>query len=444
MMAGILVQDKGRNKMKKTTDFDVIIIGGGPSGLMSAISAAESSAAVLLLDKGKKLGKKLAISGGGRCNVTNRMPEDELIRHLPGNGKFLYSAFSIFNNESIIQYFEGLGIKVKEEDKGRMFPVSDSAKTVVDALLKELHRLQVTMWTETKVSTITFDPESMHAVHLTNEEIVYAPSVIIAAGGKSVPHTGSTGDGYLWAERAGHTITDLYPTEVPLTSEEPFIKNRSLQGISLSDVALTCYSPKQKPIKTHRWDMIFTHFGLSGPAALRLSQYVVKAKKKYKANYITVTIDVFPDETAQAVEQLLYNAAKQEPNRAIRNVWKQLISERYVLFLLEQLGINTDVTFHQLTKKSIAQFATSLKAFQVKVTGTLPIEKAFITGGGVSLKEVHPKTLASKKMPGLYFCGEVLDIHGYTGGYNITAAFVTGNRAGEDAALYASQREGED
>lgn len=429
--------------MNKQTNFDVIVIGGGPSGLMAAISAAEMGASVLLVDKGKKLGKKLAISGGGRCNVTNRMPEDELIRHLPGNGKFLYSAFSMFNNESIIQYFEKLGIKVKEEDKGRMFPVSDSAKTVVDALLKELRRLQVVMWTETKVSAIKFDPDDVHRVTLTNDDVLSSDSVIIATGGKSVPHTGSTGDGYPWAKAAGHTITDLYPTEVPLTSEETFIKNRSLQGISLSDIAITCYSPKQKAIKTHRWDMIFTHFGLSGPAALRLSQYIVKAKKKYKAEYITVTIDVFPDNTEQEVEELLLNAAKQEPNKAVRNVWKQFIKERYMLFLLEQSAIDTNLTYHQLSKKLITQFAMSLKAFPIKVRGTLPIEKAFITGGGVSLKEVHPKTLTSKKMDGLYFCGEVLDIHGYTGGYNITAAFVTGNRAGENAALYALQKDGE-
>lgn len=428
--------------MSKQTDFDVIVIGGGPSGLMAAISAAEEGASVLLMDKGKKLGKKLAISGGGRCNVTNRMPEDELIRHLPGNGKFLYSAFSMFNNESIIQYFEKLGIKVKEEDKGRMFPVSDSAKTVVDALLKELHRLQVVMWTETKVATIKFEPEDVHHVTLTNGDVLHAPSVIIATGGKSVPHTGSTGDGYPWAEEAGHTITDLYPTEVPLTSEETFIKNRSLQGISLSDIAMTCYSPKQKAIKTHRWDMIFTHFGLSGPAALRLSQYIVKAKKKYQAEYIIVTIDVFPDNTEQEVEELLLSAAKQGPNKAVRNVWKQLVPERYLLFLLEQSAIDTDLTYHQLPKKLISQFTKNLKTFPIKVTGTLPIEKAFITGGGVSLKEVHPKTLTSKKVAGLYFCGEVLDIHGYTGGYNITAAFVTGNRAGENAALYALQKEG--
>src|SRR5699024_10492339 len=172
-------------------------------------------------------------------------------------------------------------------------------------------------------------------------------------------------------------------------------------------------------------------------------QYIVKAKKKYKAEYITVTIDVFPDNTEQEIEELLLNAAKQEPNKAVRNVWKQFIKERYMLFLLEQSAIDTNLTYHQLSKKLITQFAMSLKAFPIKVSGTLPIEKAFITGGRVSLKEVHPKTLTSKKMGGLYFCGEVLDIHGYTRGYNITAAFVTGNRAGENAALYALQKDGE-
>ncbi|MUV37619.1 Fumarate reductase (quinol) [Lentibacillus sp. JNUCC-1] len=414
--------------------YDVIVIGGGPAGLMASVAAAEAGASVLLVDKGKKLGRKLAISGGGRCNVTNRMPLDQLIKHLPGNGKFLYSAFSNFNNESIIQYFEGLGIPLKEEDRGRMFPVSDSAKTVVDALLNELRRHGVTMRTSTRVQDILYHNDAVQGIRLDTGEEIEAPSVILASGGKSVPNTGSTGDGYPWAEKAGHTITELYPTEVPLTSSEPFIKNKTLQGLSLSDVALTAWSPKQKAIKTHRWDMIFTHFGVSGPAALRLSQYVVKALKKYNASYVTMTIDLFPDEGEQNVFDRLLSASKREPNKALRNVWKPIVSERYLLFLLEQIGLDAKTTYHQLPKQQVRELVKLIKAFPVKIDGTLSIEKAFITGGGVSLKEVNPKTLASKKMDGLYFCGEVLDIHGYTGGYNITAAFVTGHAAGTDAA----------
>ena len=414
---------------------DVIVIGGGPAGLMASIAAAEAGAKVMLLDKGKRLGQKLAISGGGRCNVTNRMPVDELIKHLPGNGKFLYSALSSYDNESIIQYFERLGIPVKEEDRGRMFPVSDSAKTVVNALLDELTRLEVTMKTSTRVQRVLHNDESVQGVLLENGEEIEAKKVILASGGKSVPKTGSTGDGYIWAKECGHTITELYPTEVPLTSDEAFIKKKSLQGLSLGDVALTAWTPKNKAIKTHRWDMIFTHLGISGPAALRLSQYIVKALKKYNAEYIKMTIDLFPDDNEQDLMDRLLEVSKKEPKKSLRNVWKSLVPERYLLFLLDQIDLDEKTTYHQLPKQKLRELTKLLKAFPVKVNGTLSIEKAFITGGGVSLKEVNPKTMASKKMNGLYFCGEILDIHGYTGGYNITAAFVTGHTAGTDAAM---------
>lgn len=418
-------------------DFDVIVIGGGPSGLMASIAAAETGAAVLLVDKGKKLGRKLAISGGGRCNVTNRMPQDELIKHLPGNGKFLYSAFSHFNNEDIISYFEGLGIPLKEEDHGRMFPVSDSAQSVVQILLDELQRLKVKIRTSTYVQDVLYNDGIVEGIKLGTGQIINAPSVIIATGGKSVPKTGSTGDGYPWAENAGHMITELYPTEVPLTSSERFIKHKTLQGLSLSDVALTAWTPKKKAIKTHRWDMIFTHFGVSGPAALRLSQYIVKALKKYNANYITMTIDLFPDQSEQNVIDSLFAISKKEPNKALRNVWKSLIPERYLLFLMDKIGLDAKITYHQLSKQKGQKLAQLLKGFPMKIDGTLSIEKAFITGGGISLKEIYPKTLASKKMEGLFFCGEILDIHGYTGGYNITAAFATGHVAGTNAAKRA-------
>lgn len=414
--------------------YDVIVIGGGPSGLMASVAAAKSGASVLLIDKGDKLGRKLAISGGGRCNVTNRMSIDELIKHLPGNGRFLYSAFSEFNNEDIIVFFEDLGIKLKEEDHGRMFPVSDSAKSVVQALLKLISELNVQIMVNTPVKALIYQNGIVEGVKLKSQEKLLAPNVIVAVGGKSVPNTGSTGDGYAWAKQAGHTITDLYPTEVPLTSNESFIKEKALQGLALRDVALTVMSPKGKAIKTHRWDMLFTHFGLSGPAVLRTSQYVVKALIKFKTADIEVAIDTLPDQNEEAIFQQLNELAKDDPKKALKNVWKGLVPERYLMFLFEQIKLSPETTFHELPKEGVRHMTKALKGFSVKVDGSLPIEKAFITGGGVSLKEVDPKTMASKKMPGLYFCGEILDIHGYTGGYNITAAFVTGHAAGQSAA----------
>ncbi|WP_458412167.1 NAD(P)/FAD-dependent oxidoreductase [Schinkia sp. CFF1] len=414
-------------------NYDVVVIGGGPSGLMAAIASGEQKCKVLLLDKGNHLGRKLAISGGGRCNVTNRLPTDEIIKHIPGNGRFLYSAFSEFNNLDIIRFFESLGVKLKEEDHGRMFPVSNKAQSVVDALITQLKKLHVDVQTNVAVKEVIYDDNRVTGVLLHNGRMIHTKAVVVAVGGKSVPHTGSTGDGYVWAEAAGHTITELYPTEVPLTSAEAFIQNKTLQGLSLRNVAVSVLNPKGKPIITHQMDMIFTHFGLSGPAILRCSQFVVKAQKKFKTKEVIMAIDCFPNENEEALFQRLTKALKDEPKKAAKNVLKGLIPERLLLFLLEKNHIDETVTYANLANEKLRTFVKDLKRFEVKVNGTLPIEKAFVTGGGVSVKEINPKEMSSKLMNGLYFCGEILDIHGYTGGYNITAAFVTGRLAGLNA-----------
>ncbi|QNG60865.1 NAD(P)/FAD-dependent oxidoreductase [Bacillus sp. PAMC26568] len=420
-------------------NYDVVIIGGGPSGLMAAIAAGEQGANVLLLDKGNKLGIKLAISGGGRCNVTNRLPIDEIVKHIPGNGRFLYSAFSEFSNEDIILFFEKLGIQLKEEDHGRMFPVTDKAQSVVDALLNQLKKLHVTIRTNEPVETVDYKDGKTAGIHLKNGEYITTKAVVIAVGGKSVPHTGSTGDGYAWAEKAGHTITELFPTEVPITSNEPFIQEKMLQGLSLRDVALSVLNPKGKIIKTHQMDMIFTHFGISGPAVLRCSQYVVKAMKKFKTTAITMSIDSFPDQNQEALFQQTVKLLKEEPKKAVKNVLKGFLPERYLLFLLEKNGIDQQITYANLSVEKLRGFINDCKQFHFNVHGTLSIDKAFVTGGGVSVKEIHPKEMASKLMNGLYFCGEILDIHGYTGGYNITSALVTGRLAGKNAAEYVKE-----
>ncbi len=418
--------------------YDVIVVGGGPSGLMAAIAAGESGAKVLLIDKGDKLGRKLAISGGGRCNVTNRLPIDEIVKHIPGNGRFLYSAFSIFNNEDIIQFFENLGIKLKEEDHGRMFPVTNKAQSVVDALLRRLSELNVTIKTNTPVKEIMYNNQQASGVELENDEIIDCSAVVVAVGGKSVPQTGSTGDGFPWAEKAGHTISELFPTEVPVTSDEPFIKEKTLQGLSLREVAVSVLNPKGKPIITHKMDMIFTHFGISGPAVLRCSQFVVKAMKKWNLKRVTMSIDAIPDYNEEQLFQHILKLLKDEPKKAVKNGLKGLLPERYLLFLLDLSGIDENMQASNVSMENIRSFTKLCKQFQFNVNGTLPLEKAFVTGGGVSIKEIEPKTMASKLMPGLYFCGEVLDIYGYTGGYNITSALVTGRLAGSNAAEYSS------
>ncbi len=414
--------------------YDVIVIGGGSAGLMASIAASRDGAKVLLVDKGDKLGRKLGISGGGRCNVTNNKDMDELIKHIPGNGRFLYSAFTHFGNKDIIAFFENLGIQLKEEDNGRMFPISDKAKTVVDALIGQVRRQGVEILTNSPVKKVLYADGAVSGVQLQGGETLNSNAVIVASGGCSVPHTGSTGDGYAWAEAGGHTITPLFPTEVPLTSKESFIRSRELQGLSLRDVTLSVLNAKGKPIIAHRGDMLFTHFGLSGPIALRCSQFVVKELNKSERKEVLVTVDLFPDLSTDEVYNQSMALARSDAKKAIKNVLKSLLSERLIPLLLAKSELDEQLTYDNIPKQKWLELCKLTKAFPVIVKGTLSLEEAFVTGGGIQLKEVDPSTMQSKLVQGLYFCGEILDIHGYTGGYNITAAFSTGYMAGTHAA----------
>ncbi|UXU55879.1 NAD(P)/FAD-dependent oxidoreductase [Staphylococcus agnetis] len=416
--------------------YQTIVIGGGPSGLMAAISASEQGQRVLLLEKKKGLGRKLKISGGGRCNVTNRLPYNEIIKHIPGNGKFLYSPFSIFDNESIITFFESKGVPLKEEDHGRMFPVSNKSEDVLQALVTTLKQQRVEIKEETTVVSTSKNDQQLFEVVTDDQRTYLAKSLIIATGGTSVPQTGSTGDGYRFAKMFHHTITDLFPTEVPIKSSASFIKAETLKGLSLKNVALSVLKKNGKKRITHQMDMIFTHFGISGPAALRCSQFVYYEQKQQKQPLIDMHLDVFPEmnetELREKVKALLQSA----PDKIIKNSLHGLIEERYLNFMLSQADIQLDTTYHHLTSQQLNQLVHLLKNFTFKVNGTLSIDKAFVTGGGVSIKEIVPATMASKLTPGLFFCGEVLDIHGYTGGYNITSALVTGYVAGYYAGYH--------
>ncbi|MEJ7218614.1 NAD(P)/FAD-dependent oxidoreductase [Staphylococcus gallinarum] len=418
--------------------YQTIIIGGGPSGLMAAAAASADGERVLLLEKKKGLGRKLKISGGGRCNVTNRLPYDAIIKNIPGNGKFLYSPFSIFDNESIIAFFESRGVKLKEEDHGRMFPVSNKAQDVVDTLVTTLHQNKVEVKEESTVEKVEYTSTDSFKVTLNNQKEYQSKSLIIATGGTSVPQTGSTGDGYKFATSLGHTITELFPTEVPITSAEPFIKDKRLKGLSLKDVDVSVLKKNGKKRITHQMDMIFTHFGISGPAALRCSQFVYKEQKNQKKQDIEMQIDAFPQLTTDALEQEIRGLLNAAPDKYVKNSLHGLIEERYLQFMIDCAEIDEDLTAHHISNTQINTLVALFKGFTFKVNGTLPIDKAFVTGGGVSLKEIQPKTMMSKLVPGLFLCGEVLDIHGYTGGYNITSALVTGHVAGLNAGSFST------
>ncbi|MUO32449.1 NAD(P)/FAD-dependent oxidoreductase [Enterococcus gallinarum] len=416
--------------MKKS--YDVIVIGAGTSGMMAAISAAENGADVLLIEKNKKVGKKLLMTGGGRCNVTNHRSVDDLIAHIPGNGKFLYSTFSQFNNFDVMTFFESHGVPLKEEDHGRMFPVTDKSKTIVEGLLQVLHEKQVTLLTNTVVTKLLHDGTQIQGVRTEFEEFT-APCVILTTGGRTYPSTGATGDGYKMAKKVGHTITPLYPTESPLISEEPFIKERTLQGISLQNIALSVLDSTGKTVVSHTMDLLFTHFGLSGPAALRCSSFVNQELKSHTP--VTVMLDCFPEKTANELMKELTVAAHSK--KKLVNALNGILPERLLEFFIHRLALS-DLVAEQTTEDQLQALAAIMKGFSVTISKTFPLEKSFVTGGGIHLKEVNPKTMESKCINGLYFGGELLDINGYTGGFNITAAFCTGHVAGTHAAEMAS------
>lgn len=419
----------------------VIVIGAGTSGLMAAVNAAEQGADVLVIEKNKKPGRKLLLSGGGRCNVTNRTTRQELIKHIPGNGKFLYSALNQFDQEDIIAFFQQRGIELKEEDHGRMFPVTNKARTILEALTDSLAEMHVDIMTNSPIDKVLYnkDTHKVRGVLLETGEIIECESLVIAVGGRAYPKTGATGDGYAWARQAGHTIERLYPTESPLNSHDDFITNSTLQGISLRDVAVTLwdgpYSTMYRPkaVVTHQMDMIFTHFGYSGPAILRCSGHVNQLLHETGADVAHLTIDSIPMHSSADLMSLCESGR----DKQLITLLKQWLPEKYAALICDMQQLSADLPYKQLTPKQSQSLFEFVKHFPITTFGSQPIEKGFVTGGGVSTKEIDPKTMESKLMKNLYFCGEILDINGYTGGYNITAAFVTGTIAGRNAAWSA-------
>lgn len=412
--------------------FDVIVIGGGPAGMMAAITAAMNGSQVALFEKNKRLGKKLLMTGGGRCNVTNNRPVDDLITHIPGNGRFLYSTFSQFDNQDVMTFFNEHGVALKEEDHGRIFPVSDKSTTIVNALKDELEKLRVELHFKEPIEKVISDGTAIQGVR-TSEGDYSAKSVIVTTGGITHPSTGSQGDGYRFAKSVGHHVTPLYPTESPIFLTNDFVAEKTLQGLSLQDVDLAVVDEKNKLIASHEMDLLFTHFGISGPAALRCSSFVNQLLRTQET--VTLRLDCFPEKSAAAlIEEINQRAAGS--TKQLKNALAGFLPERLLLFFLEKVGIG-EQTYAQSSKEQIETFVSYCKNWSLTANKTFGLEKSFVTGGGVELKEINPKELASKKIPGLYFAGEVLDVNGYTGGYNITTAFCTGYVAGTHAAYYA-------
>lgn len=417
--------------------FDVIIIGGGTSGMMAAISAAENGAKVAIIDKNRMLGKKLRLTGGGRCNVTNNRPPEEIINFIPGNGKFLYSAFSQFTNYDIMEFFETNGVPLKEEDHGRLFPVENTSKAIVEGLAKKLKELNVEIITKTIVRSIKEENGQISSVVTDLNEEYFAPCVVLTTGGKTFQYTGSTGDGYKFAKKFGHTITPLFATESPIKSKNQFVVDKTLQGLSLRDIKLSVLNNKNKVIVAHEMDLLFTHFGVSGPAALRCSMFVNQELDK-GISQVPLSLDALPEmEEADLLKEINQRIIDQG-SKSVKNGLKNLLPERYLEFMLSEAEIDSSNSLKQLTEAEKEAFISNVKDFKFTGYDTYPLDKSFVTGGGVELKEISPKTMESKLVNGLFFAGELLDVNGYTGGYNITAAFVTGHVAGKHAAEIAS------
>lgn len=414
----------------------VIVIGGGPAGMMAAISAAKSKNEVILLEKNHTLGRKLLITGKGRCNITSSLEMDDFIKNTPGNGKFLFSAFQQFTNQDMIQMLKENGLAVKKERGNRIFPVTDKAQSVLDCFIKELKKNDVRVKTKAEVLKINvkidLEGSKIESVSLRSGETLKADTVILATGGKSYPKTGSTGDGYELAQKLGHTIVEPKPSIVPLEADKKLCQR--MQGLSLKNVKIQLKNmASNKKIYDDFGEMLFTHFGVSGPMILSSSAHLLRVKnveQLLQNGKIKLFIDLKPALSSEELDLRIRRDFEAVKNKEFKNSLDQLLPKKMIEPMIGLSQINPNKKVNEITKEERMRIVNLLKNLEVTVTGFRPIEEAIVTAGGISTKEINPKTMESKLIKNLYFAGEIIDVDSYTGGFNLQIAYSTGFVAG--------------
>lgn len=407
----------------------VLVIGGGAAGLLAGIAAAQNGAEAVILEKMRQPGKKMLITGKGRCNITNVCEIPEFIKNLPGNGRFLNSVLRQFTNEDIVALLEANGLATKVERGGRIFPVSDMARDVVDTLVKIFTASGGKLYTDCKVLEIMTEGGAVTGVRTTNG-IFSGDAVILAAGGASYPGTGSDGSGAKLAAKAGHSIVPLKPSLVPLESDYPYTAD--LQGLSLRNVNAVLLGDKKK-LGEEFGEMLFTHFGVSGPIVLSLSNLAAEALAAGKE--VELVIDLKPALSREKLDARVQRDFTAYSRKQLVNGMKDLLPQRLIPVVCDMAYLDEEKFVNQISREERRRLVDTLKGFTVPVTATRPLAEAIVTAGGVSTKEINPKTMESKLIKGLYFAGEVMDVDGYTGGFNLQAAFSSGYAAGRAAAL---------
>ena len=413
----------------------VVIIGGGPAGMMAAISCKEHNPLydVVILEKNNTLGRKLLITGKGRCNITSSLEISEHIKNIPGNGMFMFSAFKNYTNEDIISMLQKNGVKVKEERGNRIFPVSDRAQDVLIAFEKELKRLNIKIRVNSNVEYINVFDDGRFLISLGKDEKIEADKLIIATGGKSYPGTGSTGDGYKFALDLGHTVTAIKPSLVPLEIKEK-ADCQAMQGLSLRNVSIKIKdTEKNKLIYEDFGEMLFTHFGVSGPIILSGSAHLIRYKnveELLKQGKIKLYIDLKPALSEEQLNQRILRDFEKQKNKEYKNSLFELLPKKMINYIIQKSGIDENKKVNEITKQERIALVKLIKNIELSIDKTRPIDEGIITSGGINIKEINPSTMESKLIKNLYFAGEVIDVDAYTGGFNLQIAYSTGYTAG--------------